>query len=120
MQNPTHTIIQTPDPPYYAVIFSSKRTQGDRGYAEMAVRMEELAKAMPGFLGIESVRNSTGMGITVSYWQTEQDILRWKQNAEHLDAQEGGKSKWYADYSIRVAKVERAYGKQNSMRAPIH
>jgi len=104
-------IAQTPEPPYYAAIFTSKRTEGDRGYSKMADRMVELAKTMPGYLGIESVRDSTGTGITVSYWKTEEDIRTWKENAEHSRAQEAGKSTWYAEYSLRVAKVERAYGK---------
>jgi heme-degrading monooxygenase HmoA len=65
---------QTPDPPYYAVIFSSQRMEGDRGYTEMADRMVELAKTTPGYLGIDSVRDNSGKGITVSYWQTEKDI----------------------------------------------
>jgi heme-degrading monooxygenase HmoA len=106
------TLARTPEPPYYAVIFSSIRTDGDRGYASMEEQMEELAKTMPGYLGIHSARDSSGIGITVSYWQTEADISRWKENAEHLDAQELGKSSWYSDYTIRIAKVERAYGKQ--------
>lgn len=104
-------LAQTPEPPYYAVIFTSQRTEGDRGYSKMADRMVELAKTMPGYLGVESVRDSTGVGITVSYWKTEEDIRNWKQNAEHLRAQEAGKSIWYSEYALRIAKVERAYGK---------
>jgi heme-degrading monooxygenase HmoA len=111
MMSQSNNIAQTPEPPYYAAIFSSKRTAGDRGYASMADCMAELAQTMPGYLGIESVRDDSGMGITVSYWQTVEAILQWKQNAEHLKAQEGGKSTWYSEYTIRVAKVERAYGK---------
>jgi len=110
MSNPT-SLAQTPEPPYYAVIFTSKRTEGDRGYSKMADRMVELAKTMPGYLGVESVRDSGGVGITVSYWRTEEDIRNWKQHEEHSRAQETGKSTWYSEYSLRVAKVERAYGK---------
>lgn len=102
---------ETPEPPYYAVIFTSVRTEGDRGYEAMALRMVELARSMPGFLGVESARGSDGVGITVSYWKSEEDILFWKQNAEHRVAQEAGKRTWYSGYSVRVAKVERAYGR---------
>lgn len=101
----------TPVPPYYAVIFSSQRTEGDEGYDDMADRMVELAAEQPGFLGVESVRSEGGFGITVSYWESTQAIANWKANAEHRIAQETGKTKWYADYQLRVAKVERAYGK---------
>lgn len=102
---------QTPEPPYYAVIFTSLRTEGDRGYSQMAERMVQLAQNMPGFLGVDSVRDAQGLGITVSYWRSEDDIKRWKLNAEHLRAQEAGKSTWYADYTLRIARVDRTYGK---------
>lgn len=101
---------KTPAPPYYAVIFSSRRTEGDNGYSEMAEKMLDLASQQPGFLGVESARATDGFGITVSYWDSEEAIRRWKQNAEHLMAQEKGKRTWYQDYTLRVAKVEREYG----------
>ena len=101
----------TPEPPYYAVIFSSQRTEGDpEGYADMAERMVALAHEQPGFLGLESVRGADGFGITVSYWRDEASIRAWKQHAEHRVAQETGRRAWYADYLLRVARVERAYG----------
>lgn len=98
----------TPEPPYYAVIFSSYRTEGDNGYAEMADRMVELASEQPGFLGIESARE--GLGITVSYWASLEAISNWKNNAEHREAQRLGHQKWYSSFRVRVAKVEREYG----------
>ncbi len=101
---------KTPEPPYYAAIFTSQRTEGDKGYGHMAERMEELAGGQPGYLGIESARNAEGFGITVSYWASEEAIARWKANLEHGKAQKAGKRSWYAGYSIRIAKVERAYG----------
>ena len=103
---------RTPEPPYHAVIFTSVRTEGERGYGAMAEKMVELAAQQPGFLGIESARDAgTGLGITVSYWQDEEAIRGWREHAEHRIAQETGKRVWYADYQLRVAKVERAYGR---------
>lgn len=102
---------KTPKPPYYAVIFSSQRTEGVGGYEIMAERMVELAGQQPEFLGAESVRGSDDFGITVSYWSSTEAIAAWKANVEHLAAQEMGKRKWYENYELRVAKVERAYGK---------
>lgn len=107
----SHGFAKTPEPPYYAVIFTSVRTEGDRGYAEAAERMVALASEQPGFLGIESARGADGVGITVSYWATEEAIRAWKRHVEHAAAQEKGKETWYRDYALRVAKVERAYGK---------
>jgi heme-degrading monooxygenase HmoA len=106
------TLATTPEPPYYAVIFTSTRTSGDRGYEEMARRMVELGSRYDGFLGLESARGADGLGITVSYWRDEAAIAAWKRDAEHQKAQQGGRSTWYADYHVRVAKVERAYGKR--------
>jgi len=101
-------IAETPKPPYYAVVFTSILREGEDGYAEMANRMMELAAQQPGFLGVESVRQD--VGITVSYWSAPEAISQWKQHAEHLVAQEYGRSRWYADFRIRICKVERDYG----------
>lgn len=98
----------TKKPPYYAVIFTSIRTdQDDGGYRKMTERMTELAKAQPGFLGMESVRND--FGITVSYWKSRKAIKDWKSHSEHILAQEYGVTKWYASYKVRIAKVEHEY-----------
>ena len=101
-----------PTPPCYAVIFSSQRRDGDDdGYAAAADRMVELAREQPGFLGVESTRGADGFGITVSYWSSPEAIAAWKAHAEHLVAQEKGQRAWYEHYEIRVARVERAYGR---------
>jgi heme-degrading monooxygenase HmoA len=99
----------TPEPPYYAVIFTSKRTEGDHGYEAMAQAMFELALAQPGCLGAETARGENGVGITVAYFTDEASIKNWKANAQHLTAQKLGKERWYSHYELRVAKVERAY-----------
>lgn len=93
--------------PYYAVIFTSKRTDLDENYSEMADKMEILAQQQPGFLGVESARNE--IGITVSYWESLEAIANWKQNLDHLDAQFLGRQKWYENYTVRIAKVEKEY-----------
>lgn len=101
---------ETPEPPYYAVVFTSQRNDADAdGYAEAAERMIELAREQPGFLGMESVRGADGVGITVSYWRTEAAILSWKHQAEHTATRNRGRRDWYTRYITRVAKVERAY-----------
>jgi len=101
----------TPEPPYYAVIFTSQRVKGDgsddHGYGLMAQRMVELAAQQPGYLGVESARGADGLGITVSYWKDLESIAAWKANGQHRVAQETGKTRWYADFSLRIARVER-------------
>ncbi len=101
---------KTPEPPYYAVIFTNRRRAADEdGYQAMAARMMTLAQRQPGFLGAESVRDAGGFGITVSYWRDEESIHEWKRHGEHLEAQRQGREKWYKGFVLRVAKVERAY-----------
>jgi heme-degrading monooxygenase HmoA len=103
------TLARTPEPPYFAVIFTSRRTPVDDGYGAMADRMVELAADQPGFLGVESARGPDGVGITVSYWASESAVAAWKANAEHRVAQTSGNRKWYEHFEVRVARVERAY-----------
>jgi heme-degrading monooxygenase HmoA len=95
--------------PYYAVIFTSIRTNNDvEGYLKMAEKMEKLAEQQEGFLGIESARNE--IGITVSYWIDLESIKKWKQNLDHVEAQVNGKAIWYEKYTVRIALVEKEYG----------
>ena len=102
---------QLPKPPYYAVIFSSQRNERDEaGYGSSAQRMVELAQQQPGYLGVESTRDLEGFGITVSYWETEEAIFGWRRHLEHAAIRQRGRSDWYGQYELRVAKVERAYG----------
>jgi len=101
-------IAGTPEPPYYAVIFTSLRTPGDKGYGAMSEKMLELAEQQPGFLGIESAREN--IGITVSYWSDLESIRNWKNHPEHLQAQKSGYETWYSCYKTRISRVERDYG----------
>jgi heme-degrading monooxygenase HmoA len=106
-QNNFMKIANTPSAPYYAVIFTSLKTENDDGYGKMAEKMEELVVKQDGYLGHESARD--GLGITVSYWKDLDAIRNWKKNSEHLLAQKTGREKWYKSYKVRICKVERDY-----------
>ena len=100
----------TPEPPYYAVIFTSRRNQVDaQGYGAMGQSMMELALKHPGCLGAESTRGADGLGITVAYYKDATSIAAWRADSRHLAAQRLGQQRWYAHYELRIAKVERAY-----------
>jgi len=99
---------------HYAVIFTSQRTPGDNGYHDMAVQMEQLAARQPGFLGVDSVRDASGSGITISYWESLEAIQHWKHEESHLVAQQKGKQDWYEHYEVKICKVERAYSSKGS------
>ena len=106
----TDAFAKLPPPPYYAVVFSSQRRDGDNGYGATSDRMVELAQQQPGFLGVESTRGDDGFGITVAYWDSEEAIRAWRLHAEHTLARERGRAEWYRHFELRIAKVERAYG----------
>lgn len=101
------TFAQTPEPPYYAVIFTSIKEANAQDYSETADKMLSLAAKIDGFLGVESLRNENGFGITVSYWRDSTAISNWKNQTDHLIAQDRGKQEWYRKFFLRVAKVER-------------
>lgn len=102
-------IAVTPPPPYYAVIFTSRRTRDSAGYAATASHMLALAAEQPGFLGVEQAAEN-GTGITVSYWTSLEAIAAWRAQAEHRIAQALGRERWYAAFALRVCRVERADG----------
>ena len=104
----TGLIARTPDPPYWAAIFTSIRTEGEGGYGAMSEAMADLAARQPGYLGMESARE--GVGITVSYWRDLDSIAAWKADLKHLAAQKQGREAWYKAYTVRIARVERDYG----------
>jgi heme-degrading monooxygenase HmoA len=99
----------TPEPPYYAVIFTSLRSDIDEGYSETAESMAQLVQKQQGYLGHESFRDENGFGVTISYWQSLEDIENWKKNPVHLPVQKKGREKWYKHYKVRICKVERDY-----------
>lgn len=103
------TIAITPNPPYYAVIFSSKRTENEKGYNQMSKKMLELAQQQEGFLGIESVSEKNGFDLTISYWDSLKSIQNWREHAAHQTAKQKGKVDWYSMFKTRICKVEHDY-----------
>lgn len=100
-------IASTPEPPYYAVIFVSVHTTDLKGYAEVMAYMEELVSGRPGYLGMDSARSE--VGVTVCYWRDEESISAWREHRDHAATRDRGRTQWYERYSVKVARVERAY-----------
>ncbi len=101
--------VTTPDPPYYAVMFSATLTGVDMDeYVQLAGALLAKAGTIAGFLGEEALRTDD-RGLTISYWRDLDSIRAWMADAEHIAARKLGKEKWYRYFVIRVAKVERAY-----------
>lgn len=109
MLAPMDGLARTPPPPYWAVVFTSRLSGADpEGYAQTAQRMERLASAQAGYLGLESARDGTGLGVTVSYWKTLEDVHAWRDVLEHRAAQARGRDTWYAAFELRICRVESA------------
>ncbi len=101
--------MKSQQPPYYAVIFTSLKSQNNVGYEEWDKQMFELVRQEPGYLGHECYHNADGKGVTISFWENLESIAHWKNNHEHQQAQELGREKWYEHFRIRICKVERDY-----------
>ena len=95
-----------------AVIFMSKRNDSD-GYGEAADAMRAAAQAFPGYVGLWSARGEDGVGITVSYWASDEAARAWKADPCHAAIREQGRARWYDWYEMAIATVTRTYGWQN-------
>ncbi|MFJ9250155.1 antibiotic biosynthesis monooxygenase family protein [Streptomyces sp. NPDC101776] len=104
------TPVKAFEPPYYAAVFTTVRTQDQSDYRETNARMEELVKAIPGFLGMDHAQTPGGLGITVGYFRDADALTEWRTDVEHRAAQKRGQAEWYQSYTLHVAKVERSHG----------
>lgn len=99
-------------PPYTTVTFTSQHSETENAdeYEQTAQQMVEMVQQQPEFSGVEGARGADGFGVTVSYWETQQHAHAWKMATEHIAAPRRGAQDWYADYTVRVATVERQCG----------
>ena len=107
-------IAHTPEPPYYAVVFTSINAEVDHNeHTQTYRRLLEVAAGYPGFLGIEPARNVDGSGIAAIYWADLQSIAAFSRDPEHVVAKNKGREVWYSHYMIRICRVERVYGRSD-------
>jgi heme-degrading monooxygenase HmoA len=102
-------IAETPKPPYYAVIFTFKRTPVDNGFEGMEKKTSEMVSKMKGFLGAENTKDENGFGVLISYWDSEESINAWRSNQLHRSAKDSGRDQWFSEYATRICKVEYDY-----------
>lgn len=100
----------------YAVIFTAKQTTNLTGYAEASKLLREKLSGFPGFIGIEAVEDSEAGEITVSYWENVDAIRRWNIDEDHKRIRTENKEKWYTNYKVRIALIEREYSMQVALR----
>ncbi len=102
-------MVNTPEPPYYVAIFSSTHTGQHEGYDEDTQTILNLAQEQPGFLGVEAAGDDN-LSLAVSYWDSDESIRSFKELSAHLIIQQRGREKYYRNYKVRIARVERDYG----------
>jgi len=92
----------------YVVIFRAKVRVLDEEYSRVAARMRELALSQFGCVEFHAVTEGQDE-VALSYWPSEEAIRAWKSHPEHVLAQQAGRERWYASYSVQVAAVTREY-----------
>ncbi len=93
----------------YAVIFRAEINHLDQEYSDTAAKLRNLAVEKYGCL--DFVATTEGyQEIAISYWETLEQISRWKQDEQHIKAQQLGQSKWYKAYQVQVVEVQHGYG----------
>ncbi len=98
-------------PPYYVVVFTSRRTEVDDGFSVLDAKLYEKAQTYPGFLGMNSFRVADGWGVALVYWKTLENIDAWRRDEQYRAAKEKGRTVWYSDFWVEICRVEQSYGK---------
>lgn len=101
----------------YAVIFEVKvKESGKDEYLSIAAKLKEQLVNMDGFISIERFTSLVEEGkiLSLSFWESEEVIKKWKANLDHIEAQTKGRTSLFEDYRIRVAHVVKDYTKDSS------
>ena len=95
----------------FLVVFRNrKRADADlAAYGAAAVRMEELARAQPGFLSFKSFAAEDGEVVAISEWESEAAARAWGKQAEHAVVQARGRAEWYAEYVLLAGDMTRVH-----------
>lgn len=104
-----------------AVIFEVEPKEGARPeYIEIASALRSHLDDMPGFISIERFESLSAPGkiLSLSFWESEEAVARWRALAPHRQAQHKGRGDLFADYRLRVAQVNRDYGMNSRTEAP--
>lgn len=92
-------------------IFRSRlRLENQEAYERVAVRMDELAHKMPGFVAIKTFTAPDGERVSIVEFESEETHNAWRQHPEHREAQRLGREQFYSEFKLQVCKLDRAYG----------
>jgi len=104
-----------------AVIFEVTIAEGRTdAYLDIAGKLRPELEQVEGFISVERFQSLTTPGklLSLSFWEDEEAVKRWRELAEHRSAQTAGREGLFAGYRLRVAHVLRDYGMTERDEAP--
>lgn len=101
----------------FAVIFEVEILENKKDkYLKIASMLKEQLVKEKGFVSIERFQSLVDENklLSLSFWESEDAILNWKKNMDHVSAQKKGRESIFKDYKISVAKINKSYSLQTS------
>ncbi len=87
-------------------VFRSRlRPESEAEYHQMAPRILEIARSMPGFVDFKAFEADDGERVSVITFSSMQAQRAWRDHPEHRAAQQAGRDRFYASYDITVSEV---------------
>ena len=77
-------------------------------YERTGERMVELVSEIPGFLGMDYAEVEGGE-LLVARFESHEALAAWRNDPEHLEAQQAGRERFFESYSIEVCDEVRSY-----------
>ena len=93
------------------VVFTS-RLRADANveeYAELGNVMYSLAEQNPGFVSYSEYSSQDGETVALICFKTLDELEQWRTHPEHVKAQQAGRERFYASYSMKVCTTVRQY-----------
>lgn len=103
----------------FAVIFEVEPNGArHQDYLDIAGRLRPLLLDMPGFLMNERFRSRSRPGVllSISLWDDEKALIRWRTVETHHRGQEDGRGGVLSDYHLRVGEVTAGTGPYTDRR----
>lgn len=93
----------------YVIVFRSRLRPGiEAVYARRVEEIYALAQQAPGLIASKDFTADDGERVAIIEFDTEANLLAWRDLAEHRRAQAQGREAYYTAYSIQICKVERS------------
>ena len=89
-------------------------------YMDLVAQLKPELEKAEGFLSIERFQSisSPGKYVSVQFWRDEESVRKWRNLAQHREAQKKGRAGIFASYRLRIASVLRDYTMENRTQVP--